>query len=90
MVAPRTGNRNNLGWVISCFAVTAKTYVLTHLLLFSAGSTGNFKLVKRRSRSLNLKVKQHVHLVTAVWIIPSLFPQNDPYLLYVAWHMTLG
>lgn len=53
--------------------------------LFSDGCTENFKLVKRSSRRLNLKVKQHIHLVTAlwhkrvsiVWIFPFHFPVND-------------
>lgn len=66
MVAPRSGNRSSLQWVTSCLAVTAKSCVCTHFLLDSAGSTVNVRLVKRNSRRLNLKVKQHINFVTAL------------------------
>lgn len=66
MVAPRTGNRNSLQWVMSCLAVTARSCVCIHFLLVSAGSTVNVKLVNRNSRRLNLKVKQYDNFATAL------------------------
>lgn len=64
MMAPRSGNGNSLCWVMSCFnSQDLCSYPSPSDICWKHWE---FKFVERSSKRLNFKVKQHIHLVTAL------------------------